>query len=151
AMDVPLDSVQLIIDELKVGKYSRAFLLFDAGKENGVKTIVGTQHKEEVKPDLLADFIASGAQMKVYIDDEYRVYARVFGTASIVVFHLPLAEVHSSLSELSYIFSVGSLAALLVLGIAIASISALFTQPILSLAQGTDEIAKGNYDYRLPV
>jgi len=150
-VDVSMDSIRLIMDNMDLGKYSRAYLLSDSG--DVIEAPVRTRGKSVEKPKQanIKDFIDSGESLKTYFDWEYRVFAKVQGAPLIVVLHFPLAEVHSQLEKLSYIFSLGALGSLLVLALVVLGVSTLIARPVLSLAEGAKQIADGNFRHRLTI
>lgn len=151
-IDVSIDSILLIINEMKIGKYSRPYLLTESGEVIEAKALlVRGRGAEMPKLDNIREFIDTGEALKTYVDGEYRVFARVEGAPLIVVLHYPLAEVHSQLENLSYIFAFGSFGALLVLALVVLGVSNLIASPVLSLAEGAKQVAEGNFKHRLPI
>jgi len=151
ALDTPINSILSILNDLKVGKYSRAFLIDSSNDKNVGEIIYGEKKNDLINSRFLKDFISSDVSFKSYVDDQYRMFSRIGDSNLIIVFHLPVSEVHSQLERLTRVFGFGILAALAILGIAVACISTLIARPILSLAEGTLQVASGNYEFRLPI
>lgn len=151
AMDASIDSVLAIVNQLRIGDFSRAYLLFEKDGVVADDAIFGMHSDNEIKRTWLNDFLVSGEKLKVYVDDEYRVFARIADTGMIVALHLPLSSINSALMELTYIFGFGSIAALLVLAFAVSFVSAVIARPILSLADGAKKIAAGDFAQRLAI
>jgi len=150
-MDVPFETVLSIVQELRIGKYSRSFLFYDYKYSNDTSTILGSSDGELKNQEFLQDFLSKDIKIHTYVDDKYRVFGRVAGTGLVVAFNLPISEVSKSLVDLRYIFITGILAALLVLTIAVSLVSTIIAKPILAIAEGATQVAGGNYEVRLPI
>lgn len=150
AMDVSIDSLRLILSEIDIGKYSRSYLATKDGQ------IIDTGHSDSssknnmIDNSFLNDFIASNKDIKIYQEDEYRVFASIPNTPFIVAVHTPDSEAHIQLTKLSYIFVSGFFLSLIILFISVKWMSRVISRPIILLSDGAKEIIDGNYSFRIP-
>jgi class 3 adenylate cyclase/flagellar biosynthesis protein FliQ len=151
AMDVPIDAFKLIVSEVQLGRYSKAYLLTEQGE---VIERSYSEDKNSVKKITLPEvenFLSSEDEIKTYVGEDYQVIASIPDTGLIIALHIPLSEAHYQLTKLGYIFMTGIIASLVLLALFMSWASAHITRPVHKLADAANQVISGNYNLRLPL
>jgi sigma-B regulation protein RsbU (phosphoserine phosphatase) len=155
AADLFIDLLVQRVTALRLGAASRAYLVDRDGLY-----ITHPQHEmmltgtidQSADAEVFRAFLATDHPSAIYTAvAHYTLVSRIPSAGWFLLFHLPYAEVQHPLQTLSFIFGMGVLLTLGVLGSVVVLISRIITRPILRLATGANAILDGDYNYRLAI
>lgn len=154
AMDVPIKTITNKINQLKVGEHSQAYLIHPDGtyithadREHVLKSNI----KDSEDAKYFAEYSIQKNKCMVFKQTNYIIFCDIPKSNWDIVFHLPYYEINKPAQHMTLLFIIGIIITLSALSLTIGWLSGKLASPVLKLANGAKELAKGNYDLKMNV